>query len=116
MECYSINREIIFKHTDYIFCIFSKHKIFRKHCILNLLNRIYCHNFSFLCVFNFIGVITDFSGSTSGKESASQYRRLKRHRFDSWVEKFPWRREWQPTPVLLPGKSHGQRSLEGCSP
>ena len=27
-----------------------------------------------------------------------------------------WRRQWQPTPVLLPGKSHGQRSLGGCSP
>jgi len=26
------------------------------------------------------------------------------------------RRQWHPTPVLLPGKSHGQRSLEGCSP
>ena len=29
---------------------------------------------------------------------------------------FCWRRQWQPTPVLLPGKSHGQRSLVGCSP
>ena len=29
---------------------------------------------------------------------------------------FWWRRKWQPTPVLLPGKSHGQRSLVGCSP
>ena len=28
----------------------------------------------------------------------------------------PWRRKWQPTPVSLPGKSHGQRSLVGCSP
>ena len=27
-----------------------------------------------------------------------------------------WRRQWQPTLVLLPGKSHGQRSLVGCSP
>ena len=27
-----------------------------------------------------------------------------------------WRRQWQPTPVLLPGKSHGQRNLVGCSP
>ena len=27
-----------------------------------------------------------------------------------------WRRQWHPTPVLLPGKSHGWRSLEGCSP
>ena len=28
----------------------------------------------------------------------------------------PWRRKWQPSPVFLPGKSHGQRSLEGYSP
>ena len=28
-------------------------------------------------------------------------------RFDLWVGKFPWRRKWQPTPVFLPGKSHG---------
>ena len=35
---------------------------------------------------------------------------------DPWVWKIPWRREWQPTPVLLPGKSHGQRSLIGYSP
>ena len=33
----------------------------------------------------------------------------------SLVEKVPWRKEWQPTPVFLPGGSHGQRSLEGCS-
>ena len=30
--------------------------------------------------------------------------------------RFPWRRAWQPTPVFLPGESHGQRSLVGCSP
>ena len=31
--------------------------------------------------------------------------------------RFPtWRRQWHPTPVLLPGKSHGRRSLVGCSP
>ena len=35
---------------------------------------------------------------------------------DAWAEKIPWRRKWQPTPVLLPGKSHGQRSLAGYSP
>jgi len=33
--------------------------------------------------------------------------------FDPWVGKIPWRRKWQPTPVLLPGKSHGQRSPWG---
>ena len=32
------------------------------------------------------------------------------------VKKIPWRRAWQPTAVFLPGKSHGQRNLVGCSP
>ena len=35
---------------------------------------------------------------------------------DPWIGKIPWRREWQPTLVLLPEKSHGQRNLEGYSP
>jgi len=35
---------------------------------------------------------------------------------DPWVRKIPWRRKWQPTPVLLPGKSYGRRSLVGYSP
>ena len=39
-----------------------------------------------------------------------------RPRFDPWVRKIPWRRTWQPTPVFLPGESHGQRSLAGYSP
>ena len=39
-----------------------------------------------------------------------------RPRFEPWVDKIPWRREWQPTPVLLPGEFHGQRSLAGPSP
>jgi len=33
-----------------------------------------------------------------------------------WVGKIPWRRAWQPTPVLLPGKFHRQRSLVGYNP
>ena len=41
-------------------------------------------------------------------------------RQETWIPSLgredPWRREWQPTPVLLPGKSHGPRILEGCSP
>ena len=40
----------------------------------------------------------------------------ERPRFDLWVGKIPWRRKWQPTPVQLPRKSHGQRSLVGYSP
>ena len=38
------------------------------------------------------------------------------HRFHPWLRKIPWRRKWQPTPVFLPGKSHGHRSLVGYSP
>ena len=48
----------------------------------------------------------------SGKESACQCRRL---RFYHCVRKIPWRRTWQPTPVFLPGESHGKRSLAGYS-
>ena len=46
--------------------------------------------------------------SLSGKESTCK---CKRCRFNPWVGKIPWRRKWQPTPVSLPGESHGQRSL-----
>ena len=48
-----------------------------------------------------------------GKEPACQ---CKRHGFNPWVAKIPQRREWQPTPVFLLGKYHGQRSLAGHSP
>ena len=36
--------------------------------------------------------------------------------FNPYVGKIPWRREWLPTPVFLPGKFHGQRSLMSYSP
>ena len=36
--------------------------------------------------------------------------------FDPWIRKITWRRKWQPPPVFLPGKSHGQSSLVGYSP
>ena len=49
----------------------------------------------------------------SGKESACQCRRRG---FDPWVGKIPWSRKCQPTPALLPGESHGQRSLGDYSP
>ena len=52
----------------------------------------------------------------SGKESFCQCRGLKRRGLDPWVGKIPWSRNWQPTPVFLPGKSHGKRSLAGYSP
>ena len=46
----------------------------------------------------------------SGKEAVCQCMRCQ---FDLWVEKIPWGRKWQLTPVFLPGESHGQKSLAG---
>ena len=57
-----------------------------------------------------------FPGGTSGKELTCQCRTHKRLGFDPWVGKIPWGRKWQPTPVSLPGESHGQKSLEGYRP
>ena len=57
-----------------------------------------------------------FPGGAGGKESTYQCRRCKGHRFDPWIRKISLRRKWQPTPVLLPGKFHGLRSLAGYSP
>ena len=59
---------------------------------------------------------TGFLGGSVVNECACQCRRHKRLGSDPWLGKIPWRKKWQPTPVLLPGKSHGWRSLVGCSP
>ena len=56
------------------------------------------------------------TGGASGKEPACQCRRLQRCRFDPCMGKIPWRRKWQPTPVFLPGKFHGQGCLVDYSP
>ena len=50
------------------------------------------------------------------RQTACQSRRCKRYGFDLWVRKIPWSRKWQPAPVFLPGKFHGQRSLVDYSP
>ena len=54
-----------------------------------------------------------FSGRSDGKESACN---AGDPRFNPWIGKIPWRREWLPTPVFLPGEFHGRRSLVGYSP
>ena len=73
------------------------------------------------CVFTFFltllyFILGAFPGDSAVKESTRQFRRHKRRGFDPWVRKILWRREWQLTPVFLPGESHGQRSLMGYSP
>ena len=67
----------------------------RCHCLLRIDIHIYIYG---------------FPRWLSGKEPTCQCRR---HGFNSWAGKIPWRRKWQPTPVFLPGQSHGRRSLLG---
>ena len=57
---------------------------------------------------------TTFCDASVLKGSACQFRRHKSG-FDPWVRKIPWRRKWQPTPLKLPRKFHGQSSLAGYS-
>ena len=54
--------------------------------------------------------------TTTTTTPACQSRSHRILGFDQWFRKTSWRRKWQPTPVFLPGKLHGQRSLEGYSP
>ena len=51
-----------------------------------------------------------------GRDVTCKWRRCRRRRFVPWVGKMPWSKKWQSTPVVLPGKLHGQRALEGYSP
>ena len=50
-----------------------------------------------------------FLGGPVGTESACK---LRTPEFDPWVRKIPWRREWQPTPVFLPGEVHDRRAWQ----
>ena len=60
-------------------------------------------------VFALCDYVVDFPGGSDGKVSTYSVG-------DPWVGKTPWRRKWQPTPVLSPGKSLGWRSMVGYSP
>ena len=61
--------------------------------------------------------IQDFPGGSVVKTlSANAGDICRRCRFCPWFGKIPWRREWQSTPVFLPGKSHSQRILAGYNP
>ena len=55
-------------------------------------------------------------GASLVAQSVKNLPAVQRPGFNPWNGKIPWRRKWQPTPVSLPGKSHGHRNLVGCSP
>ena len=62
------------------------------------------------------GKYSVFWGFPGGLDSKASACNAGGPGFHSWVGQIPWRRKWQSIPALLPGKSHGRRSLVGCSP
>ena len=67
-----------------------------------------------LYIISFIRSKMGFPGSSDSKESACNAR--DPNLIPRSGRSIPWRREWLPTPVFLPGEFHGQRSLAGYSP
>ena len=65
---------------------------------------------------NFVYYWVDLGGFPRGSDAKAICLQYRRRRFDTWFGKIPWRREWQPTPVFLPGEFCGQRRLAGYSP
>ena len=86
--------------------------VYMKYIVFHFLPLI----FAGMALYKHIWSHRGFPHGTGGKEPACQCKRCKRHGFDPWVRKIPWRRAWQPTPVFLAGESHEQRSLVGYSP
>ena len=75
--------------------------------MLKFLPWIPVYIYGYICMYVYIyGFLDDLVG----KRICLKFRKHGRYKFNSWVRKILWRRKWQPTPVSLPGKSHGQRS------
>ena len=61
-------------------------------------------------------ILTLFFGTSLVAQTVKHLPTMQETWFKPWVGKISWRRKWQPTPVFLPGKSHGRRGLVGYSP
>ena len=117
-----ISIQLTFRYSKCILLLFLRGRY--KVSFLTVSWQIHFSSSWYIIHFNFVGHIVKLFSTNipspkgiprllSGQESACQCRRWG---FYPWVRKISWRRKWQPTPVSLPGKSHGQRSLAGHSP
>ena len=57
----------------------------------------------------------EVTGASLGAQTVKNLHAIKPES-NPWVGKIPWRREWLPAPVFLPGEFYGQRNLVGYSP
>jgi len=75
---------------------------------------IYLHIYIYLYIYRYIYIY--IGAFLNGKESTCNIGNLQEKWVRSLFGKIPWRRKWQPMPVFLPGKFHGQRNLASYSP
>ena len=68
-----------------------------------------------MCVYVYVYMYTNVWILSLVAQMITRLLQCGRPRFNPWVQKILWRRQWQPMPELLPGKSRGQRNLVGCS-
>ena len=100
LACFAFVKLLVGRSTAWV--LLPREKLWVHSHLGVTLNYFYCLRF-----------LSQLPRCLSGKEYTCQFRR---HGYDSWIRKIPWRRKWQSTPVFLPGKFHGQGSLEGYSP
>ena len=74
---------------------------------------ILCHAFFSPLLLHIYLIVPDILGLPQCLSDKRIHLPIRRCCFDSWVGTIPWKRKWQPTPVFLPGKSHGKRNLAG---
>ena len=104
---------------DHVSIIFLIHLFVFLNCLVafviyTLTHKVFCflylkYIYNYLVYVQYMGLLWWISS----KQSTCQCRR---YGFDPWIEKIPWIRKWQPTPLFLPGKSNRQRSLAGYGP
>ena len=75
-----------------------------EHAYMHMCTRLWVHTHTHTQKYG------GFPGCSDDKNTCLQ---CGRPRFNPWLGKIPWRRKWLPTPVFLPGKFHGQRTLAG---
>ena len=96
-------RNKISQPCDYTQAGFLNHLMAElKGCFLDNRTR-----YLFLFIYKLLCLLSSFPGGLVSRVCLQ----CRRPRFGPWAWKIPWRREWPPTPVFLPGESHGERSL-----
>ena len=99
--------------VNYMFGRESTHLLWPTQCQVK--TRTLGKHMEFVTIWLSLAWTAGFPGGTNGKEPTCQCRR-RETRVQSLGQEDPWRRAWQSAPVVLPGESHGQRSLAGYSP